>query len=404
MKENKRKLIPVVMIIVTILYAFVPMANAETAEEWNDKGILFIKEDEYDEAIKCFDKAIAINSSYTAAWHNKGSALSMRMRWGDKAKAIECFDKAITLNSNIAEIWHGNGSVLLSHGSYKEATECFDKAIALFSHYGLEEDAWHSWYGEGWALRRLDEHEKAIKCFNKAILLEPRMIDDVTLINKGIIFYEMGKYEESIKCFDKAISLSRNDGTKAMAWNNKGLAFYKMGEYGEAIKCFDKATLLAGAWNNKGNLLQGMGKNEEAIECYDRAISICPDCCSPLINKAVCCLRIGEIVKLKECMYNITLHCAYDPTRVYEDISWYLSTNATFFVTVEEMVSYYTFLIEAKEELLPVYGTGRSARVSSYKLEELKSIEPIPISPLGFEAIFAIAGLLAVAYLLRRRE
>lgn len=48
-------------IILTIFCVFATTAIAETAEEWNDKGIELGKSGEYEEAIKAFYKALEIN-------------------------------------------------------------------------------------------------------------------------------------------------------------------------------------------------------------------------------------------------------------------------------------------------------------------------------------------------------
>jgi len=44
-------------------------------EAWTNKGITLAKQGNWEEAIKCFDKALEFDPTYKEAWNNKGVAL-----------------------------------------------------------------------------------------------------------------------------------------------------------------------------------------------------------------------------------------------------------------------------------------------------------------------------------------
>jgi tetratricopeptide (TPR) repeat protein len=46
-----------------------------TASYWLQKGDAFYANDSYELAVKCYDKAIEIDSKYFLAWNNKGRSL-----------------------------------------------------------------------------------------------------------------------------------------------------------------------------------------------------------------------------------------------------------------------------------------------------------------------------------------
>jgi tetratricopeptide (TPR) repeat protein len=46
-------------------------------------------------------------------------------------EALDCFDRALALNPRLAELWHNKGNALYKLGRVEEALDCFDRALAL---------------------------------------------------------------------------------------------------------------------------------------------------------------------------------------------------------------------------------------------------------------------------------
>jgi len=104
--KMKNKAIPVVMVLIGV-YIFAPIVSAETAEEWNEKGISFGtagedeiyflgKAGECEKAIECFDKAIELDPNYAEAYNNRGLVYYRCLNQYERA--IEDFNKSIELN------------------------------------------------------------------------------------------------------------------------------------------------------------------------------------------------------------------------------------------------------------------------------------------------------------------
>ena len=83
------------------------------------------KSNEYEEAIKSYDRAIEMSSSpasfYAAsAWIGKGDALRAQ---GKNAEAMQAYDKAIYLNPMYSDAWHGKGEAQRALGLVQDAFE-----------------------------------------------------------------------------------------------------------------------------------------------------------------------------------------------------------------------------------------------------------------------------------------
>jgi|GEM_PF-441768 len=69
-----------------------PTQKGLTAKELCDKGDALAKSGRDEEALQCFDKALAIDPQYAKAWALKGATLGMLDR---HEEALQCFDKAL---------------------------------------------------------------------------------------------------------------------------------------------------------------------------------------------------------------------------------------------------------------------------------------------------------------------
>ena len=74
--------------------------------EWKRKCLFQLEK--YDEAIKCYDKAMEIQPNYSYAWSGKGNVYSNLKKYDE---AIKCYDKAIELESDNVYAWNGKGNV-----------------------------------------------------------------------------------------------------------------------------------------------------------------------------------------------------------------------------------------------------------------------------------------------------
>ncbi len=123
----------------------------------------------------------------------------------------------------------------------------------------------------------------------------------MTLNNRGVELYNLGKYNESIEDFDRAIEI---DTQNAVAWSNKGAALASMGKYDDALEAFNKTIEIdpqhAGAWFNKGAALESLRRYNDSLEALDKAIKIDPQDSKAWYNKGKVLLALNRTADADE--------------------------------------------------------------------------------------------------------
>jgi tetratricopeptide (TPR) repeat protein len=262
----------------------VPQVGEKTAAFWNNKGGSLAALGRREEAIRCFEQALATDPRSAEIWSNKGAVLK---DLGRHEEAINCFDQALAIGPLSAKAWYNKGAVLDALGRREEAISSYDHALAIDPRLAL------AWNNKGNALDAVARCEEAINCFDQALAIDPR--EALTWYNKGGSLAALGRREEAITCYDQALAI---DPRFALAWNNKVNALDAIGRREEAISCCDQALAIdpryAQVWNSKGNLLAALGRHEEAISCYDEALGIDPRYAHAWHNKGAALAALGR--------------------------------------------------------------------------------------------------------------
>ena len=275
-----------------------------------------INKDNYEEAIKYLNNAIALNPSNTAWYYGKAriyTALSFYARDMHNYdefdhycnETIEIYKKAAEVDSLDPRFWMEIGEFLIQLEKYEEASSAFDIAIdvnqgkewfhlsvwdgKISALYGIARKHPHDadiWYaiGNAWVKRGSDIVSiiKAIRAYDKAIINRPNFVEAWN--RKGLVLKQwsngqwkdessieaafamaQGRYDEAIKFYEERIKLDPN---YASAWYDKGLALKDQGNYAEALECFEKTIELdskdAMAYCAKGVALKSLGRTSEA--------------------------------------------------------------------------------------------------------------------------------------------
>jgi tetratricopeptide (TPR) repeat protein len=182
---------------------------------------------------------------------------------GQVDEAIACFQKAIALDPKFANAHTILGNALRDKGQLEEAIACYHKAIAL----GPKSALVH--HNLGNALRARGRVDEAIASWRKAIACDPNYAQ--AYANLGNALTDKGRVDEAIACCRKAIEL---DPKLAQAHYNLGNALSRKDQLEEAVASYQKAIALdpkhAEAHCNLAGVLQGQGRFAESLAAFRR--------------------------------------------------------------------------------------------------------------------------------------
>jgi tetratricopeptide (TPR) repeat protein/glycosyltransferase involved in cell wall biosynthesis len=299
---------------------------------------------EFGGAIECYERAIAIDPNYAAAYSNLGV---VKQQIGRLPEAIAHYRQALAIDRNLAETASNLGSALAEAGENEEAIAEYERALSLNPNcaealinlgllreeqgdvaqaVSLYEQAIQvnpncaaAYLNLGIALSQKGEEGEAIANYERAIAIEPNYADAMHHLAYASI--RQGKLASAIAYYDRALALqpdlaetdlalgswlSNQDKlddalafcqqaiqklpASARARCNLGIVLQKQGKFEDAIACYQQALSLKPdfpeAFNNLGKAFEEAGKMAEAINCYRRAIELKPGYLNPLNSLA----------------------------------------------------------------------------------------------------------------------
>ena len=165
---------------------------------WNLKGESLLKLNRSDGYNLTKRKIAELTLSYARTWrNNRGFLYSMQDNYID---AIKCFDEALKIDLRDADAWFGKGVVLYKQGKIDEAIKAYDEVIKIDPKYIM------AWNNKGLALGDLGNFNDALVCLNEAIRIDPQSA--VAWYNKGVILKAYQQDKDAETAFAKAEELA----------------------------------------------------------------------------------------------------------------------------------------------------------------------------------------------------
>jgi Flp pilus assembly protein TadD len=219
--------------------------NQLSAEEWFERAYSFYENKNFDEAIRCYQKAIELEPDLDAAHNNLGIVFRHLKRYDEAETA---FRKAIELNPDYAQAYSNLGILLKNLKRYDEAETAFRKAIELreASPSGGNPDYATAYYNLGLLLANLKRYDEAETAYRKAIELNPD--DAAAYSNLGVLLANLKRYDEAETAYRKAIEL---DPSFRSAYYNLACLKSITGDADNTFEYLEKASKLDGfnpAW------------------------------------------------------------------------------------------------------------------------------------------------------------
>jgi tetratricopeptide (TPR) repeat protein len=126
-KKKHNKWITIVAVVVSVIAVYFAFDTARGISHYN-RGTDHMANGNYDQAIRCFEKAIEVEGKFPEAYCQRGTAYYEK---GDYDRAVPDFDKAIELNPEFAEAYCNRAIVYFYKKQYDKSWEDIRKAQSL---------------------------------------------------------------------------------------------------------------------------------------------------------------------------------------------------------------------------------------------------------------------------------
>ena len=179
------------------------------------------------EAHRLLRAAVKINSQAAGGWANLGQVLLALKR---AQEALDCFDKALALAPDDMATRNQRANALLSLGRAEEALSQFGEVLAHAPNHA------EARLNSGIARAALGALEQAIADFDAALSLAPG--HPVAQYNRGLALYDLGRYAEAFEAHERVLAALPDH---AGAWLHRGRALAALNRHEEALASYGKA-------------------------------------------------------------------------------------------------------------------------------------------------------------------
>ena len=231
-------------------------SNAATAWDYFAQANQYQDLNDYDNAIKSYNKAIKLQTDVPYFYNNRGGVYDKLKKYEE---ALSDYNKAIKLNPDYEIVYYNRGNIYVKLGRYEEALSDYNKVIELNPN---NESAY---YNSGIIYNKLKKYEEAMSNLNKTIELNPNLADAYCL--RSIAYHELKQYKEAMSDLNKAIKLNPD---LADAYCLRGIAYHELKQYKEAMSDYNKGIELNSKYKQvylkRAEIYRLQGQIEKAIQ------------------------------------------------------------------------------------------------------------------------------------------
>ncbi|PWJ58959.1 Tfp pilus assembly protein PilF [Dyadobacter jejuensis] len=240
--------------------------SKKDASDFFLKANAALAKNNYEEALKWYDEAIAKNEDFSDAYLNKGIVLTKLHR---TELAYECLTTALAKDPTLLQAHMARAEVALLLGKIQIAQEDLSSIKTAY------QDSSHYYLVSGNLLTQQGQPGQALTAYDRAIQLASDHVE--AYVNRGYLYYHENNLKLAEQDFLQALKINP---TQTEALNNLGLIATQNQQYPLAQGYFDRALQLkpndAYSLNNLGYVLLQLNENEQALKNIQKSITILP--------------------------------------------------------------------------------------------------------------------------------
>jgi len=327
--------------------------NPKTADDFFLKAYLAEIDEDKDEAIKHYNKAIELKSDYAKAYYYAGviyigkkdldkaidyfkkfldlkpgypnnveASITMAFLYFfkyDYKNADEYFKKVIEYSPDKAEAYYDVGDI------YYDRIKNVEKAVEYFKHAIEQKADFADAYSYlGTISRDEEDYTKAIEYYEKALQLKPSLkVEYAAFHGIGTAYFFKQNFDKAIEYYKKAIDLKIGDGD-ANIYFNIGIAYMRKHDYDKSMEYLKKVVDLNSkhvkAYRTIGSIYSIKRNYTKAIEFYETAIKLDPKV-DAYINIGIAYYKKQNYDKALEYWEKAIKHQPEDKAEIYDLMS-----------------------------------------------------------------------------------
>ena len=228
--------------------------SAKRASLLAEKGNIFIANQQYEEAIDSYDRAVQIKPDYHKAWNNRGLALGNLGRYEE---SIDSYDKALQIKPDYHDAWSNRGIALGNLGRYEQEIDSYDNALQI------KPDLHQAWYNRGFVLVNLGKYEEAINSYGKALQIKPDYHQAWS--SRGIALWNLGRYEEAIISLFQSLRIKPDE---ELIWDatEKLLLFFR--ELSKSSEKVESIKFVIQTYKDSIEILEQIGDRQRLLKFH----------------------------------------------------------------------------------------------------------------------------------------
>lgn len=212
----------------------IELTKNNVAIEFYNKGNELSKAGKFEDAIKEYDKSLAINKDYKT-YYQKGLTLSKMQKNEDAKKEL---NNALTLNPAFDLAFLALGKIFAEAKDYDNAIANYVKAIEVTTNDALKtsikEATSRTYFTIGSNFYKEKKYDKAIENFTKSV----EYFDfDQSYLFLGKAQNDKKQYDVALQSFDKAAQFKKTITDGALAYN-RGIVYKSKGDNNKALEQF----------------------------------------------------------------------------------------------------------------------------------------------------------------------
>ncbi len=240
----------------------------------------------YQQQYEELPKVVSNVNEFTANDYNNRSLIYKGLQLYDKALA-DC-TRAIKLEPQLAYAYSNRGLIYRNLHRFDEALRDCTRAIELAPQFA------GVYINRGLIYATLQRYEEALCDYIRAIELAPKSVD--AYLNRGNIYDDLQRHDEALRDYTKAIELAPGD---TEAYYNRAVTYVALYRYDEALRDYSRVIEIhpqyAKAYVNRGALYCRLLRYDEALHDYILGIELDPQDSIAHLNAGVLHAHQGRL-------------------------------------------------------------------------------------------------------------